>query len=142
MTRGPDLAMWEPAAPNGQRLLVAAPLIGDWVPSMRINPLLAVLFGGVVGGTQGLIQSVLGSGTVLIVYAVALAFLFGWRLRWRRHHARPSGMAAILGSSRKRAPVLLVTDAAVLLTETVGPSLRIHRFRPAGVGRPIPGLVA
>lgn len=138
MTRAPELAMWEPAAPDGQRLVAAAPLIGDWVPSFGRVPILLSPF---YGGSAALIRTPLGLTIFLIGYVVGFVILLGWVRRWGRHHPRPTGMAAILGGGRLKAPVLVVTDAAVLLTETEGPSLRVSRVRPAGVGRPIPGLV-
>ncbi|MEO5679946.1 MAG: hypothetical protein ABIS47_09790, partial [Acidimicrobiales bacterium] len=125
-------------APDGQRLLAAAPLIGDWVPFGGNRLLLLSFFSSTIAFNQALLDY----RVVLVGYVAVLAVILGWIWRWRRHHPKPTGMAATLGGSRSKAPVLVVTDAAVLLTESSRPRLGTTRIRPAGVGRPLPGLVA
>lgn len=138
------LRQWERAVPAGQRILAAAPMVGEWVPRVgpyRSYPLLALFFGSMfIVSFMG--SSLLAFAALWVASGVAIAGMLWLEQRWRRTHPPPPGMAGILEGPMRAAPVLLVTDSTVLFIQTGIPSVLSFRTRRLPLGRPLLGLVA
>ena len=124
---------WQPAAPEGHRLLAAAPLTGDW--GWPVLPPVAI---GAFGGLNPLLWTAPPYGVG--VYCALLVGLAAYVVRWRRAHPHPSGMAAALDVPRRTGPVVVVTDSAVLMA-AMKASRYDGRATATGPGSAVRGLV-
>lgn len=132
-----DLNSWKPAVPEGQQLVAAAPMIGDW----------AVPFIGGIG--YQLSWFPIGFAAIALADRINLALVYGvlvlchiaFVLWWYLQHPRPDGMAAVL-NRRDAGPVLLVTNCAILAADMRRSSTLVGRAEPAGAARPLPGLLS
>lgn len=128
---------WQAAAPEGQRVAAAAPLRAPWqrTSTYRDGLLLVVI---------AVICYVTARAGLLPDYPPsALLIVFGlWMLVRHRFHRRPEGMAAWVTMDRVEIPVLLVTEADVLMTEMAEPRFLRTPPRPLGPGQSIPGLTS
>lgn len=112
-----DLEQWRPAVPDGEELLAAAPMFGEW-RGPAIYGWRAALPGAIAGMTYPL--ATFGADDPLsrwwVVLLLLLAIVAGSLLQrrwWGRRHPVPSGMAAAVDWKWGRGPVLLVTGSAV-----------------------------
>lgn len=138
----PDLDQWRSAIQDGEPLLAAAPMCGEWRGPDATGWSWRSLLLGVLAGLVTFAVSVTPSAVrwALLLYLVAGVICLIRSRRWRSVHPCPTGMAAVLDRWRGRGPVLLITASGVLATGLrSGPTGRVQ---PTGPAEDLPGLVA
>jgi hypothetical protein len=127
---------WQQAAPDGQRVVAAAPLRPRWQRTRYRRD--AVPWG--LLAWMGLGATGIGHTSRLVLAGVLFAIQVAWVRERHRLHQRPEGMAAWVTGWRAGLPVLLVTDADILMTGLRETWMSSGPPVPAAPAEQVPGL--